>query len=155
GLFTFIPVPRDAIESFDIVPSATYDATLQNMFLLALRPDTNGSWTNFPPLIRIYELTGAFGSEVLTFRTNAIAPITWPPGVGLASGHQLGTPQVIRILEKSLDNVIYRNGTLWTVHNMFPSDTSDRSDIQFWNITTNGQVLQFARIDDPTGLNHY
>ncbi len=155
GQFTYISVPEDAFESFDIVPSATYDTNLQSMFLLALRPDTRGSYTDFPPLLRIYELTGAFGAEALTFRTNAIAPITWPPGIGLPSGYQLGTPQVIDIREKSLDNVIYRNGTLWTVHNMFPSDTSDRSDIQFWNITTNGQVLQFGRVDDPTGLKRY
>lgn len=153
--FTYISVPPDAIESYDIVPSANYDATLQSMFLLALRPDTNGSWTDFPPVIRIYELHGAFGSEVLTFKTNAIAPITWPPGRGAASGYQLGTPQVIRILEKSLENVIYRNGTLWTVHNMFPNATNDQSDIQFWQITTNGQVLQFGRVEDPSGNNHY
>lgn len=155
GTFTLISVPPDTFQAFDIVPSATYDPTLQSMFFLTERPDTRGSWTDFPPMLRIYELTGAFGSEILTFRTNAVAPVTWPPGIGLASGFQLGTPQVIRILEKSLDNVIYRNGTLWTVHNMFPSDASDRSDIQFWQITTTGQVLQFARIDDPTGLKHY
>ncbi len=155
GLFTYISVPVDTFQAFDIVPSATYDTNLQSMFLLALRADARGPYTQFPPMIRIYELHGAFGSEVLTFKTNATAPITWPIGRGMASGYQLGTPQVIRILEKSLDNVIYRNGTLWTVHNMFPYDTSDQSDIQFWQITTNGQVLQFGRVEDPTGNNRY
>jgi hypothetical protein len=155
GQFTYISVPEDAFQAYDIVPSATYDPNLQSMFLLALRPDPRGSWTDYPPLLRIYELTGAFGSEALHLRTNAIAPITWPPGRGAASGYQLGTPQVIRILEKSLENVIYRNGTLWTVHNMFPTDTSDQSDIQFWQITTNGQVLQFGRVEDPSGTNRY
>jgi hypothetical protein len=125
------------------------------MFLLALRPDTNGPWTSYPPVIRIYELSGNFGSETLVFRTNAVAPLTWPQGRGAPAGQQAGTPQLIHILEKALDGVIYRNGTLWTVHEMFPYATNNQTDIQWWQITTNGQVLQFGRIEDPTGTNCY
>src|SRR6185369_11984855 len=83
------------------------------------------------------------------------SPVTWPVGWGEASGPQLGTSTKIRLLEKTLESVTYRNGSLWAVHNLFTNTTGVASLIQWWQLSTNGTILQRGRLEDPAGINYY
>ena len=80
-----------------------------------------------------------------------------PPGF-----RQLGSTRKIAGNDSRIQDVVYRNGSLWTTHHVFlPAGVPTRSSVQWWQITptpagpavpTGGTVNQFGRVDDPTGF---
>jgi hypothetical protein len=64
--------------------------------------------------------------------------------------------------DSRIQNVIYRNGSLWATHTVFlPADglvgsSASRSAVQWWEISpTAFTVNQFGRLDDGTGVTFY
>ena len=67
---------------------------------------------------------------------------------------QLGTPVKIDSGDSRLQNVVQRNGKLWTTHTVFLG-SGTRAAVQWWQLSTNGVVLQVGRIDDASGNNNF
>lgn len=62
----------------------------------------------------------------------------------------------IRNNDARIQQVVYRNGSVWATHTIFlPSTNPTRSAVQWWQLATNGFVRQVGRIDDDTGVNFY
>ncbi|MBN1339774.1 MAG: PKD domain-containing protein [Bacteroidales bacterium] len=139
--------------SFTIVPAITYDEDLEDIYLIS---NIGGGTTNGN--IAKYTISGGFGAETLTFDGYINTPNGWsnnPAGNGDFSP-QLGTTQKISAGDTRMQNVIYRNGKLWAVHHVFlPAGNPIRSAVQWWELDENGTVLQFGRVDDPTGEFHF
>src|SRR6185503_13563052 len=105
----------------------------------------------------MYTITGSVGSEVLN---NVATPMfitttnTWSNG-GLSSGGalQLGSSEGLSLSGPEIQNVVYRNGSLWCVQTIFlPADgDTTRSALQWWEILPSGTVRQQGRLEDPTG----
>jgi hypothetical protein len=130
------------------VPALTYDNTLATLHLLQ-------NWNSGTGTLRQYSITGAVGAEVLTpINFISVADI-WagnaPASADFAA--QLGSAQKIQNNDSRLQNVVYRNGRLWTTHTIFlPSANPTRSAIQWWEINpATSAVVQRARIDDSSG----
>jgi len=125
---------------FTQVPAITHDNALSTMYLLE-------TWTTSQ--LRLSTITGAVGSEALTLGVAfpSSSPDAWaivPPIVNFA-------PQPGRI-----QNVVYRNGSLWTTHTVFlPAAAPTRSAVQWWQITPTGSVLQRGRVDDAGASTFY
>src|SRR5205085_531863 len=68
-------------------------------------------------------------------------------------GPQFGTSQRIQINDASIQNVVYRNGSLWCAQAVFlPAAGPTRSSIQWWQINPASNVIQQrGRIDDASG----
>ena len=135
------------------VPAATYDDTLATLYLVE-------EWDGASGLLRVYDITGAIGSEVLTagsFVGSAANP--WSPAVPgeIDLAPQLGTLARIQTNDARMQRVVYRNGALWATHNvLLPAGGSPtRSAVQWWQFTPAGTVLQRGRIDDPSGATFY
>jgi hypothetical protein len=68
----------------------------------------------------------------------------------------LGSEQRINSGDGRIQNTVYRNGKLWCAHHIFlPADNPDHSAIQWWELATDGTILQRGRIEDTTGFFHF
>jgi hypothetical protein len=155
GNYTQISAPNNV--SGTIVPTSTYDPNLSTMYLLK---HWNGNF-NGSGYLRLFTITGAVGSEVLNNVSSGVfisTPNPWsfsPPSIGDRTDFapQLGTTDKIQVNDAGIQNVVYRNGSLWCAHTVFlPTSGATRSSAQWWQINpTSNSVLQFGRIDDPNG----
>ena len=132
-------------------PAITYDGTLAAMYLLQ---NWNGN-SGGSGYLRLYTITGAIGAEVLTPVAFVSIPSPWGFS-GFANGGdfapQLGSAQRIQTNDARMQNVVYRNGSLWATHTVFlPANSPARSAVQWWQIAPDGAVIQQARIDNPGG----
>jgi uncharacterized repeat protein (TIGR01451 family) len=133
---------------FTLVPAITYDNTLATMYLLE-------TWTTSQ--LRLSTITGAVGSETLipgvAFPSS---PDAWAFGLPDNSARQMGSATGIMTNDVRIQNVVYRNGSLWTTHTVFlPAAAPTRSAVQWWQITPTGSVLQRGRVDDAGASTFY
>jgi hypothetical protein len=141
---------------FVMVPAITYDNTINTLYLLE---DWNGDF-NGDGYLRLSTITGTVANPVLT------SGVAFPQASGMTWDYfgpttnfapQAGTALRIETNDSRLQNVIYRNGTLWTTQTVFlPPFFVNRASVQWWQINpVGGAVNQFGRIDDPNGVNFY
>ncbi|TDJ73187.1 MAG: DUF11 domain-containing protein, partial [Proteobacteria bacterium] len=148
GLFTLLQDTSGM--GFTQVPAITYDNTLATMYLVEI-------WTTSQ--LRLSTITGAVGSETLTLGVAfpSSSPDAWafvPPIVNFAP--QRGSAIGIMTNDARIQNVVYRNGSLWTTHTVFlPAAAPTRSAVQWWQITPAGAVLQRGRVDDAGASTFY
>lgn len=129
-------------------PAMTYDEFALPIYLL--QSWTRNSATGF---LRLYSITGAIGSEVLTPVAFPSAP-AWgfdSPGT-LDFAPQLGSAHNIQTGGSRIISVLYRDGAIWAAHTVFlPATGPTHSAAQWWQISTDGSVIQHGLVDDPSG----
>ncbi len=141
---------------YNLRPAVTYDTNDATLYLLQDFQDnpTNSS------LLALYTITGSAGSATLARSTNFPSAPAWA-SAGPNNGNiapQLGQPDVpaINTVDSRLSQVVYRNGSLWCAHTIFlPANNPTRCAVQWWQIGTNGNVLQNGRLDDSSGATMY
>lgn len=158
GQFTVL---RDASTiGFTMVPAITMDPNLSTMHLIEVDNLIN-NFNATSSRLRLSTITGPVGSEVLTLGTAfstdtnvwASTELFFFTG-GFAP--QLNSQWRVDNNDSRIQNVVYRNGSLWCAHTVFlPANLPSRSAVQWWELGTNGTSIQFGRIDDPTGVNYY
>jgi hypothetical protein len=151
GAFTLL---QDASGN-SMAPAVTFDNTSSTVYLVE---NWNGSLSG-SGYLRISTITGPVGSEVLN--SGVAFPATanpWsdsPPGDGNFAP-QLGSTQKINNGDSVIQNVVYRNGSLWCAQTVFlPAGSPTRSAIQWWQLSTGGSIQQRGRIDDLNGALFY
>ena len=156
GRFTLI---QDT-NSFTMAPTLTYDNSLSTMYLVD-DPAFNQTTTFLVPSsrLRVSTITGPKGAETLTVGTSFVTPgVTWRFFQPFASGSlpQLGSNFRISGNDSRLQNVVYRNGSLWATHHVWvPETLPTRAAAQWYQFTTDGQILQFGRVEDTNGVFSY
>lgn len=150
--YTQISAPNGV--SGTMVPTTTYDPNLSTMYVLQT---WNGNFSG-SGYLRLYSITGAVGAEVLNNTSSAIfitTPNPWAfgPPSGADFAPQAGTLDKIQVNDSGMQNVVYRNGSLWCAHTIFlPAGGPTRSSVQWWQVNpTNASVQQRGRVDDASG----
>ncbi|TAK60481.1 MAG: hypothetical protein EPO24_06655, partial [Bacteroidetes bacterium] len=137
------------------VPALTYDNSLSTLYLVQ---NWNGN-SGGNGFLRLYTITGSIGSEVVTPSSFVTTANPWQEDAtgGPDFAPQLGSVQKIAANDSRIQNVVYRNGSLWTTQTVFlpASGTTTRSSVQWWELTTGGVITQRSRVDDPTNTNFY
>ena len=137
------------------VAAITYDNSLSTMYLIT---DWNGN-SGGSGYLRLFTITGAVGSETFTVGSYISTPNPWDDGPpsGNDFAPQLGSAQKIQNNDSRIQNLIYRNGSLWCTHTVFlpAGGAATRSAVQWWQLSTTGTIQQRARIEDPTGTQFY
>lgn len=140
------------------VPAVTFNTNQETLYFLQT---WNSNFTNgqgqVNGLLRMYTLTGSPGSETLTATTNFPMAEPWASSPGnVAFAPQSNTAVKIFCNDSRIQNVVYRNGSLWCAQTVFlPNSNPTRSSIQWWQIRTDGVVQQSGRVDDLAGINFY
>ena len=135
-------------------PAVTLDPSLSALYLLQ---NWNGNVAG-SGYLRLYTITGAVGSEVLTPVTFVATPNPWsssPPG-GADFGPQMGDPTKINLGDGRMNGVVFRNGSIWGAHTVFlPQGAATHSAAQWWQVATDGGVLQRGRMEDLSAAVFY
>ena len=149
GAGTYTLLQDTSGNAFTMSPSITYDTNLTTEYLIE-------DWDNTAGKLRLSTITGAIGAEVLT--TGISFPTTSPWDFG-GSGDflpQLGISRRMDGGDSRIQNLVFRNGKLWTTHTVFlPSTVPTRTVAQWWQISTNGTVQQVGRIDGGSSNTFY
>ena len=144
------------LDGSHVAPALTYDASLGTEYLLEHYDAAGGK-------LRLSKITGPAGAEVVSvgIAYPIGAPYADPPPylIGFEPGFapQLGTAVKIWTGEVDIKNLVYRNGSLWAAQTVYlPAGTSPtRTSVQWWQVATDGTVLQQGLIDDPAGALYY
>ena len=143
-------------------PAVTYDNSLEQLYLLQVYSSDAGQ-------VRLGMISGPVGAP--TFST-AITGWMVFSGSGWSQqsnasrtdfAPQLGSAQKIQTNDARMQNVVYRNGSLWATHTIFlpAGGAPTRSSVQWWQIAPNNPpatppgIVQSGRVDDPSGVNFY
>jgi hypothetical protein len=151
-----------------LCPADTYDPNLDAVYVLRnFNNNTTGR-------LQMYRVTG-------TPTSPAVAPVNdminsgdfWNTGSEGNFLPQLNTSSTVGAAASTLgieagdariQNVVYRNGSVWAVHKIgIPATVNTatvRVGVQWWQLTTTGAITQRGRIEDPTatqanGGSHY
>jgi uncharacterized repeat protein (TIGR01451 family) len=135
------------------VPAITYDPDLETLYLLQKWNETVGE-------LRLYSISGSAGAPL--FNDPEIYPSSgqaWSPGFADRRDFapQFGSLQKIQVNDDRLQNVVYRNGSLWTAHTvLLPASAPTRSSIQWWQISpATGAIEQRGLIDGQSSGSFY
>jgi uncharacterized delta-60 repeat protein/uncharacterized repeat protein (TIGR01451 family) len=158
GVGQFTLLQETSGTAFTMVPAITYDSNLAVEYLV--EADNLIAQYVFGSInrLRISTITGPVGAEQLTVAT-AFAASGQPWGTADLFGTflpQLGSIGGIDAGDARIQNVVYRNGSLWCTHTAFlPAASPTHTAAQWWQINTNGQVRQLGRVEDPVGIVSY
>jgi PKD repeat protein len=142
-------------DGFTLVPAVTYDPEEEDVYMV----NNAGGNNNGNGYINLWKVTGEVDTpEVVNLGLIEI-PDPWSNGSYANGGNfapQLGSNEKINTVDARMENMIFRNGKLWCVHHVYlPAGNANRCAVQWFELTTDGTVLQRGRIDDPTGLMYY
>ncbi len=138
-------------EGFTLVPSITYDNEVEDQYLIAT---SDGNYNGYG-YIKKFKLSGETNNPTFEYEGEIGIPETWS-GWGGDFGNflpQLNSPELINSVDARMETVIYRHNKLWAVHHVFlPANNPDHAAVQWWNLDTDGTVLEHGRVEDTTGV---
>ena len=169
GNHTLLRIPTSLfglVRSYNPVPAVTYDPDLPEMYLMDVFEYGNNSVHS---RLRISTISGDVGREILRLGTALTTNVVnWAASDFLfreGFAPQSGTFALIENNDARLQNVVYRNGSLWATHTIFlPAGNPNHSAVQWWQIVppaanvtniTNAITHQFGRIEDTNAVNFY
>ncbi|RLD54672.1 MAG: hypothetical protein DRJ05_14215, partial [Bacteroidetes bacterium] len=141
-------------DGFTIVPSIVYDPDLEDMYMVNNAGGNSGGNGS----LNLWKVTGELGNEEVLDLGLITTPNPWENWIGNNGNFapQMDTEENINSGDGRIQNLVYRNGTLWCAHHIFlPINNPTHSAIQWWQLATDGTVIQRGRIEDETGLYHY
>lgn len=143
---------------FNMVPAITYDPELPIMHLVEV-DNLFFNLTGESSRLRLSTITGPLGAEVLTLGTAYTASSNQWASSDLTTfglGQQLDSFFGIMLNDSRIQNVVFRNGSIWCTHNVFlPASFPNHGAVQWWQLSPAGGSLQFGRIEDSSGLVSY
>ncbi|HNH82807.1 MAG TPA: hypothetical protein PL157_10585 [Acidobacteriota bacterium] len=138
GRYTLLQTP-----AFTLTPAITHSDTLDTIYLVQ----------NVGSGLRLYSITGSVGAEQLNTLSIVSTGDGWSssePGFE-DSAPQKGTTRKISANDGRIQNVVFRNGTIWATHTIFlPAGDPTRACVQVWQFAPNGAVIQRIVLEDPT-----
>ncbi|MFN0204077.1 MAG: fibronectin type III domain-containing protein [Bacteroidia bacterium] len=150
GTTTGLTTINSGTNTFTLCPAITYDNTLSTVYLVQEYNANSGG----AAYLQLYTLTGTTPTLAVsgTFSTN----LPYNDG-GNSGAPQTGTTNKITTNDSRIQNVVYRNGSIYITHSVFlPTTTPTRTSVQWWKVNpVTRAVEQAGRIDDATGTNHY
>jgi len=142
-------------DGFTIVPAKTYDQDEEDIYMVHNAGGNSGGFG----YVNLWKVTGPPELPVIVNIGLTGVPEPWSNGSYANGGNfapQLGSDELINTVDARMENMIYRNGKLWTTHHVYlPADDPERCSVQWWNLALDGELLQWGRVDDPTGLMYF
>lgn len=143
-------------DGFTLVPAKTYDEEEEDIYCVN---NAGGNYGGFGYL-NLWRVTGGYGNEQVEDLGLIQIADTWGNGSYAGGGNfapQLGSDLKINTVDARMENMVYRNGKLWTVHHVYlpTGDNPTRSAVQWFELSLDGEVLQHGRVDDTTGNMYY
>ncbi|TSA00450.1 MAG: fibronectin type III domain-containing protein [Deltaproteobacteria bacterium] len=140
---TWTEFPAPAGSSFNMQPAHTFGAATAEYFLF------EGSSTH----LLMARIDNTAGTPV--WHAPTAVPAAYPFLDDLPQAPQAGSDRTIHTSDPRLLNVVYRNGSLWTVHAV-QSPATVKTEIAWYRINpAAGTVLAEGRVSDPVRWYYY
>jgi len=121
------------------VPAATYDNSVNQLYLL--QDPGNGTQ------LKMFKVDGSVGNETFSSVATVNGRLgSW--GFNNSGAPQAGTSALLDMGDSHINNLVYRNGSLWSAQTV---TVNSRSVVQWWQMTTGGSVQQQGRINPTDG----
>lgn len=131
-----------------IVPASTYDANNENLYLISTG-DGNDNGSGY---INLFKLSGTTDNPVFELEGSIGIVEPWENWSYENHGDflpQMGSSEKLNSVDARMHTMIFRNDKLWAVHHIYlPADNPQYTAIQWWNLDTNGVILERGRIED-------
>jgi len=158
-LYNFAPVIEytriKTYDGFTIVPAKTYDPDVEDIYMVH---NAGGDISGYG-YVNLWKVTGPANDPELSNIGFSGVPEPWANGSYFTGGNfapQLDSDELINTVDARMENMVYRNGKLWTTHHVYlPANDPQRCAVQWWNLALDGEILQWGRVDDPTGLMYF
>ena len=138
-------------DGFTLIPAKTYDTEEEDIYIVNNAGGNIGGYG----YLALRKVTGGYGNEYIEELGIIQIADPWEDGSYANNGDfapQLGTDEKINTVDARLENMIYRNGKLWTAHHIYlPADDPTRCSVQWFELALDGTILQRGRVDDPDG----
>lgn len=136
---------------FTISPAETMDSSLSVEYLLTNYNGNSGG----KGYVKISKITGGANNPV--YAQGPICGVNQPWSESGPDAPQLGSTQLINVNGTKMRSVIVANGSIWATHTIYlPIFPTKRTAVDWWQIRpADSTVLQYGRIDDPTGALFY
>ena len=112
-------------------------------------------WSGANSAIRLSTITGTL-PNLSWNTTSAVFPSGGSPWSDAQLGNlapQLDDSRLIAVNDSRISSAQMVNGKIWCAHHIaLPATNYNHTAVQWWQISTSGNVLQRGRIDDSTGL---
>ena len=144
------------------VPAVTYDPGEPRLFFLE---EWNGNLDG-AGYLRLFSISGPVGSEEFSSVGFSSTGDPWdfaPKGNGdfgpqkdAPVDSRTNKPVLVQTGNADLSHVVFRNGLITAAHTVFlPAGGATRSAVQWWQLATDGSVVQRGLVDDPSGRLFY
>lgn len=139
-------------DGFTIVPAKTYDQEEEDIYMVYNAGGNSGGYG----YVSLKKVTGPPEDPQIVNIGLAGVPEPWSNNSYMNAGNfapQLGSDERINTVDARMENMVYRNGKLWATHHVYlpAGQNPQRSAVQWWNLSPEGEVLQWGRVDDPDG----
>jgi PKD repeat protein len=156
-LYQFNPVAEftrfEVYDGFSLIPAATFDEEEEDIYIV---DNANGN-LNGKGYIHLRKVTGELDDPQLVDIGYIEVPDPWEDWSYFNNGDfapQLGSEYKFNTVDARFQYMIFRNNKLWCTHHIYlPADDPARSSVQWWELTTGGEILQRGRVDDESGYN--
>jgi len=139
-------------DGFTVVPAKTYDTEEEDVYMVHNAGGNTGGYG----YVSLKKVTGPPEDPQIVNIGLSGVPEPWSNSSYTSGGNfapQLGSDERINTVDARMENMVYRNGKLWTTHHVYlpVGSNPQRSAIQWWNLSLEGDILQWGRVDDPNG----
>lgn len=134
------------------VPSVSADPGISSIYLLE---NWNGNASE-GGLLRLSVINGEPGKESLTTIAYPGTPEKWAdlPSTGFLGpfAPQKSSDDRIAMIDSRISNLVLRKGALWAAQTIYlPVAAPDHAAVQWWQISSEGNVLQRGRLEEEGG----
>jgi hypothetical protein len=160
GTGRFTRFQENSGRGFTMCPAVVQDPLHDKMYLI----ENDSLLRNYlisSSQLRLSTLAGPVGGETLAVGS-ALADTANPWGSAEPQLNFGGTlPQLGSFIgidggDSRVQNVVYRNGSLWATHTAWvPFDSPERAAVQWYQLTPSGSIIQAGRLEDTNGIVHY
>ncbi|MCF8368613.1 MAG: T9SS type A sorting domain-containing protein [Bacteroidales bacterium] len=138
-------------DGFTIVPAKTYDEDLTDIYMIHNAGGNSGGYG----YVNLWKVSGPAADPLLENIGLTGVPEPWSNGSYANGGNfapQLGSDELINTVDARMENMVYRHGKLWATHHVYlPAGNPNRCAVQWWELSLDGEIQQWGRVDDPTG----
>lgn len=142
-------------DGFTLIPAVTFDTEEEDVYIVS----NAGGNVNGSGWLSLRKVTGGLGNETVEDIGLIEIADPWSNGSYANGGNfapQLGSDEKINTVDARFENMVYRHGKLWCTHHIYlPAEDPTRCSVQWFELATDGTVLQRGRVDDAAGNRCY
>jgi len=140
----------EIFDGFSLIPAVTMDDEEGDVYVVNHAGGNVGGYG----YLKLRKVTGELSEPQVQDIGLSGIPHPWDEWSYFNNGDfapQLGSDEKINTVDARFENMVFRNNKLWCVHHVYiPADDPTRSAVQWWELATDGTILQWGREDGET-----